>query len=166
MFERASERLASASLLESKMHGKSYRDLAIELILHFIVMYLVMYTMIATLDHFYFNLNNVYMTLMMVTPMAVLMLVLMRSMYQNKRANLIIGVVAVVVFVGSFYAMRSQAAIGDKELIRGMIPHHSGAILMCEKAKLTDPELVALCGEIGEAQEREISQMQAILERL
>ncbi len=148
------------------MHGKSYRDLAIELILHFIVMYLVMYTMIATLDHFYFNLNNVYMTLMMVTPMAVLMLVLMRSMYQNKRANLIIGVVAVVVFVGSFYAMRSQAAIGDKELIRGMIPHHSGAILMCEKAKLTDPELVALCGEIGEAQEREISQMQAILERL
>ena len=126
------------------MHGKSYRDLAIELILHFIVMYLVMYTMIATLDHFYFNLNNVYMTLMMGTPMAVLMLILMRSMYQNRRANLIIGLVAVVVFAGSFYAMRSQAAIGDKELIRGMIPHHSGAILMCGKAKLTDPELVAL----------------------
>lgn len=148
------------------MHGKSYRDLAIELILHFIVMYLVMYTMIATLDHFYFNLNNVYMTLMMVTPMAVLMLVLMRSMYQNKRANLIIGLVAVVVFGGSFYAMRSQAAIGDKELIRGMIPHHSGAMLMCGKAKLTDPELVALCDDIVEAQEREISQMQAILDRL
>lgn len=148
------------------MHGKSYRDLAIELILHFIVMYLVMYTMIATLDHFYFNLNNVYMTLMMVTPMAVLMLILMRSMYQNRRANLIIGLVAVVVFAGSFYAMRSQAAIGDKELIRGMIPHHSGAILMCGKAKLTDPELVALCGEIVEAQKREISQMQAILDRL
>ena len=148
------------------MHGNSYRNLAIELILHFIIMYLVMYTMIATLDHFYFNLNNVYMTLMMVTPMALLMLVLMRSMYENKRANLAIAIGAVVIFAGSFYAMRSQAAIGDKELIRGMIPHHSGAILMCGKAKLTDPELIALCGEIVEAQEREISQMQAVLARL
>lgn len=148
------------------MHGKSYRNLAIELIVHFIIMYLVMYTMIATLDHFYFNLNNVYMTLMMVTPMALLMLVLMRSMYENKRANLIIAIGAVVVFAGSFYAMRSQAAIGDKELIRGMIPHHSGAILMCGKAKLTDPELITLCDEIVDAQEREIAQMQAVLERL
>ena len=73
---------------------------------------------------------------------------------------------AVVIFAGSFYAMRSQAAIGDRELIRGMIPHHSGAILMCGKAKLTDPELIALCDEIVDAQEREISQMQAILDRL
>lgn len=148
------------------MHGKSYRNLAIELIVHFIIMYLVMYTMIATLDHLYFNLNNVYMTLMMVTPMALLMLVLMRSMYENKRANLIIAIGAVVIFAGSFYAMRSQAAIGDKELIRGMIPHHSGAILMCGKAKLTDPELVKLCDEIIDAQEREIAQMQAVLQRL
>ena len=148
------------------MHGKSYRNLAIELIVHSMIMYLVMYTMIATLDHFYFNLNNVYMTLMMVTPMALLMLVLMRSMYENKRANLIIAIGAVVIFAGSFYAMRSQAAIGDKELIRGMIPHHSGAILMCGKAKLTDPELITLCDEIVDAQEREIAQMQAVLERL
>lgn len=148
------------------MHGHSYRNLAFELILDFIIMYLVMYTMIATLDHFYFNLNNVYMTLMMVAPMTILMLVLMRSMYQNKRVNLAIGLGAVVVFAASFYAMRTQAAIGDKELIRGMIPHHSGAILMCEQASLTDPEVVALCGEIVEAQEREISQMQAILDRL
>lgn len=148
------------------MHDKSYRNLAIELIVHFIIMYLVMFTMIATLDHFNFNLNNVYMTLMMVAPMTILMLVLMRSMYQNKRLNWVIGLGAVVVFAASFYAMRSQAAIGDKELIRGMIPHHSGAILMCEQASLRDPEVVALCGEIVEAQEREISQMQAILDRL
>jgi len=47
-----------------------------------------------------------------------------------------------------------------------MIPHHSGAILMCGKAKLTDPELIALCDEIIIAQEREIVQMQAILDRL
>ena len=148
------------------MHHKPYRSFAIELLIDFAIMYLVMFSMIATLNHFYFNLNNVYMTLMMVTPMAVLMLVLMRSMYENKRANLAIAVGAVVIFAGSFYAMRTQAAIGDKELIRGMIPHHSGAILMCGKAKLSDPELVALCAEIVEAQKREIRQMQAIQDRL
>ena len=58
-----------------------YRNLYLELAIDFVIMYLVMYTMIATLGHFYLNLNNVYMTLMMVAPMAVLMLVFMRSMY-------------------------------------------------------------------------------------
>lgn len=148
------------------MHAHSYRNLAIELLIDFVIMYLVMFTMIATLDHFRFNLNNVYMTLMMVAPMAVVMLLSMRSMFQNRRANWIIIGGAAVVFAASFYAMRTQAAINDQELIRGMIPHHSGAILMCEKAKLIDPELIALCDEIIVAQEREIAQMEAILDRL
>ena len=146
------------------MHG-SYRRLAAELTADFAIMYLVMYTMIASLDHFHFNLNNVYMTLMMVAPMTVLMLVAMRAMYPSRRTNLAVGGVAVAVFAGAFAAMRTQAGIGDAELIRGMIPHHSGAILMCERATLTDPELVRLCGDIVQGQRREIAQMEAILRR-
>jgi hypothetical protein len=143
----------------------SYRSLAIELILDFIIMYLVMYTMIASLDHFYFNLNNVYMTLMMVSPMAILMLVFMRSMYPSKRTNLMIGGAAALIFAVSFYGMRTQAAVGDTEFLRSMIPHHSGAILMCREASLTDPEVLALCDEIVRSQEREIAEMKAILAR-
>ena len=143
----------------------SYRSLAIELILDFIIMYLVMYTMIASLDHFYFNLNNVYMTLMMVSPMAILMLVFMRSMDPSKRTNLMIGGAAALVFAVSFYGMRTQAAVGDTEFLRSMIPHHSGAILMCREASLTDPEVLALCDEIVRSQEREIAEMKAILAR-
>lgn len=147
------------------MHGH-YRMLGLELIIHFVIMYLVMFTMIATLDDFYLNLNNVYMTLMMVAPMAVLMLVLMRSMYQNRRLNLIIGGAAAVVFALAFWGMRAQAAIGDREFLRSMIPHHSGAVLMCEQASIRDPEIVALCGDIVDGQRREIDQMKAILDRL
>lgn len=44
-----------------------------ELAFDLAVMYLVMYTMIATLEHLRFKLNNLYMTLMMVTPMAIVM---------------------------------------------------------------------------------------------
>ena len=147
------------------MHGH-YRTLGLELIIHFAIMYLVMYAMIAAPGHFHLNLNNVYMTLMMVAPMAVLMLALMRPMYANRRLNLIIGGAAVVVFAGAFWGMRAQAAIGDREFLRSMIPHHSGAILMCRQASIRDPEIVALCGEIVDSQQREIDQMQAMLDRL
>jgi len=61
--------------------------------------------------------------------------------------------------------MRTQAAVGDKGFLRSMIPHHSGAILMCEQAKLTDPEIVALCTGIVRSQAQEIAQMEAILKR-
>ena len=143
----------------------TYRSFAIELVLDFIIMYLVMYTMIASLDHFYFNLNNVYMTLMMVSPMAILMLVFMRSMYPSKRTNLLIGGAAALVFAVSFWGMRTQAAVGDAEFLRSMIPHHSGAILMCNEAELKDPEVLGLCDEIVRSQQREIAQMKAILAR-
>jgi uncharacterized protein (DUF305 family) len=46
-----------------------------------------------------------------------------------------------------------------------MIPHHSGAILMCERASLTDPGITALCGQIVKAQQGDIAQMEAMLAR-
>lgn len=143
----------------------SYRALAGEMAIDFVIMYLVMYTMIATLDHFRLNLNNVYMTLMMVAPMTIVMLVAMRSMYRSRRLNLLIGGGAALVFIASFAAMRTQAGVGNAEFLRSMIPHHSGAILMCEQASITDPELVELCGQIVQSQKAEIEQMQAILDR-
>ena len=144
----------------------SYKGLALEMAIDFVIMYLVMYTMIATLDHFYLNINNIYMTLMMVAPMTIIMLVAMRSMYPSRRLNLSIGTGAALVFVASFAAMRTQAAVGNREFLRSMIPHHSGAILMCEQASISDPEIVALCGEIVRAQEAEIARMKVILQRL
>ncbi len=142
-----------------------YRGLAVEIVLDFIVMYFVMYTMIATVAHFRFNLNNVYMTLMMVAPMTVIMLVSMRSMFPSRRINLAVGAAAILVFALSFVGMRTQAGIGNAEFLRAMIPHHSGAILMCEQATLTDPEIKALCGDIVASQRKEIAQMEALLAR-
>ena len=46
-----------------------YRKLFIELALDFVIMFFVMYAMIASTRHLYFNIGNVYMTLMMVAPM-------------------------------------------------------------------------------------------------
>lgn len=150
---------------ESHGAGGAYRRLAVELAVDFVIMYFVMYTMIASAGHLYLNLNNVYMTLMMVAPMAVVMLLSMRSMFPSLARNRVIIGTAVVVFALSYVGMRQQTAVGDRQFLRSMIPHHSGAILMCEEASLTDPEIIGLCKQIVESQRQEIAKMQALLAR-
>lgn len=56
--------------------------------------------------------------------------------------------------------------IDDRQFIASMIPHYSGAILMCREANLSDPELVTLCGDITKTQRDEIQQMEQIAGRL
>lgn len=149
-------------------HGSNgtYLKLGFELIADFALMFFIMYAMIASLDHFYFNISNVYMTLMMVAPMALLMLVFMRDMFRSMPQNLLVIGVAVLFFAVGWFGMRTQLGVDDAQLVRSMIPHHSGAILMCREAKLSDPEIKKLCDDIIQAQEKEIGQMKRALERL
>jgi uncharacterized protein (DUF305 family) len=142
-----------------------YGKFAINLVISTVIMYLVMFSMINGLAEFYNNINMLYMALMMVAPMAVLMLILMRSMYQNMAINIVLYAAFIVVFSGSFWLIRSQTPIGDVQFLRSMIPHHSGAILMCREASISDPEISSLCDQIIQSQREEIDQMVAILER-
>lgn len=134
--------------------------------LSLLIMYAAMFTMIDGWGDFRNNLNMLYMTLTMWAPMGIIMLLAMRSMYANKKANVAMLVVFALLAVGSFTATRTQAAIDDQQFIKSMIPHHSGAILMCREASLTDPELTALCEDITTGQRSEIEQMEQIQERL
>jgi len=143
----------------------AYRSLALQTIVSGIIMYLVMFVMIDRLSSFYNNLNMFYMTLMMVSPMAILMLIFMRSMCSSKRFNTLLLLGSAVAFFGSFALIRTQTTIGDTAFLRSMIPHHSGAILMCEQASLKDPEIRELCRGIVAGQAAEIEQMKSILAR-
>ncbi len=143
-----------------------YRRLFIELALDFVIMFFVMYAMIASAKHLYFNIGNAYMTLMMVAPMMALMIFFMGKMYPSPSTNRLLVGLAALIFAVGWFGMREQLGVGDAQFLRSMIPHHSGAILMCEKAKLADPEVVKLCGNIINAQNREIAQMQDILQRI
>lgn len=141
----------------------SYGKLGIVIAINAVVMFLLTYALIDSVDHFHVNINRMYMALMMVAPMVIMMLIVMRSMFGNARLNVLVYVAAVAVFLGSFFLARSQTPVGDDQFLRSMIPHHSSAILMCERSSITDPQIVTLCGEIVEAQEREIAEMEAIL---
>lgn len=155
--------------ISADMGGKHYRMLGLNLLLSFIIMYLAMFTMIWSTAEFFNNLNMVYMTLIMLAPMAILMLVMMRMMYPDRQLNMILYGVFAVVFALSFWAMRDQTIVGDRQFVRAMIPHHSGAMLMCERASIRDLEIRDLCFKpdgIVATQEREVDQMKAILKRL
>ena len=147
------------------MTKSHYGMLALNLALSAVVMYFAMYAMIDTAAELYLNLNNLYMVAMMVAPMGVLMLLLMGSMYPNKRLNLALHAGFVAMFALAFWLTRTQTAIGDEQFLRSMIPHHSGAILMCREASISDPEIIALCGNIQQSQRAEVDQMERILER-
>ena len=141
----------------------SYLSLGVQTLVSGVIMYLVMFVMIDGLGSFYNNLNMLYMTLMMATPMIVLMILAMPGMFPGRALNIALLAGSAVVFLGSFALIRTQTTIGDREFLRSMIPHHSGAILMCKEASLRDPEVVALCREIIRSQRQEIDQMKGIL---
>ena len=142
-----------------------YQHLIVTTLINAVIMYLVMYTMINGLPDFYNNINQAYMVLMMAAPMVTIMLIDMKSMFKDKRLNLILHASAAALIIIGFVGMRTQAAVGDTQFLRAMIPHHSGAILMCREANIADPEIQKLCEGIIRSQQSEIDQMKKILER-
>ena len=148
----------------SEMKGM-YPKLAVMIALSFVWMYAAMFAMVATAGDIFQNVNFVYMAGLMAGAMIPIELLVMRAMYMDRRMNVIAGVVAVAILAGSFFGIRAQAGVGDDQFLSSMIPHHSAAILMCEQAEITDPEIKDLCGEIVSSQQREIDQMKRIIAR-
>ena len=149
-----------------KMDETHYRHLLIMAILSFISMYVLMYSMVNTIGNIYNNFNQFYMAGLMTAPMVVIELLVMGAMYKDKRRNAFIIGASVVLGILLFLFIRQQAAISDNQFLRSMIPHHSGAILMCEEANIEDAEIRELCQSIIASQQAEIDQMKAILDRL
>jgi uncharacterized protein (DUF305 family) len=152
------------------MHPKDqtmmYGRFAVMMALSFVAMFAFMYAMVDRLANVYPNLNQAYMAGLMVAPMAILELLLMGSMYPNKKWNAaIIGAGAVLLLL-CWVGIREQVGVDDKSFLRSMIPHHSGAILMCNQAAITDVETRKLCAGIVKSQQQEIDQMKSILQRL
>lgn len=143
-----------------------YLRLAAMTVLSFIAMYVFMYAMVDAWPDVFGNVNQAYMAGLMAAPMVIIELALMGRMYPSRTANLAILAVSVLALGGFFAAIRAQAAVNDVQFLKSMIPHHSGAVLMCGRANLSDPEIRELCRSIIKGQQDEISQMKAILERL
>lgn len=122
-----------------------YRMLGLNIIVSTAIMYLLMFEMIWSGHEFFNNLNMLYMALTMAMPMGILMLLLMGSTYGDRKLNAILCALFALLFVLAFWGVRAQAAIGDRQFVRSMIPHHAGAVLMCKRAPIRDAEIRELC---------------------
>jgi uncharacterized protein (DUF305 family) len=151
--------------MEHSMQGHHYRRLLLMLALSFIAMYVLMYAMVDRFADVFNSVNQVYMAGLMAAAMLIIELLVMGGMYPNRRWNTILIVLGALALIGFWLAIRQQTAIGDRQFLRSMIPHHSGAILMCQEAELTDPEIRTLCESIIAGQQAEIDQMTELLER-
>lgn len=140
-----------------------YGRLLAMVVLSFISMYILMYAMVDSFANVYPNFNQFYMAGLMAAPMLIIELLLMGSMYPNKKLNTVL-IVAGVLALGLFWTLiRQQTAINDTQFLKSMIPHHAGALLMCEKAPIQDVQIQELCRTIISSQQAEINQMKTIL---
>lgn len=147
-------------------HHKNYNRLLVMFVLHFIAMYALMYAMVDTFANVHFNHNQFYMAALMAAPMVALELLIMGSMYPRKKLNVGIILASILILASSLIFIRGQVAIGDEQFLKSMIPHHAGALLMCQKAHVTDPEIKELCSNILLGQQSEIDWMEEKLKSL
>ena len=147
--------------------GNSYRKFFLMLGLSFVAMYVTMYLNTYAMDHVYFSMTRFYMVCLGISVMGVIMLLMMKAIYTNKKKNTGILIGCVLLFSVAFTLVRVQAPIvGDVLYMKGMIPHHSIAILTSERAAIKDPEVKKLADGIIAAQKKEIEQMKNMIKRL
>jgi hypothetical protein len=146
--------------------NKHYTKLLLMAVLSFIAMYLLMYSMVDVFSNVIPNINQFYMAGLMTMPMVIIELVIMGGMYKKKKLNAIIFIASSVLLVCFFFGIRKQAAVGDKQFLKSMIPHHAAAILMAKKANINDPEIKKLTEQIITSQQAEIEQMKAKLKEM
>ncbi|MDQ3024638.1 MAG: DUF305 domain-containing protein [bacterium] len=130
-------------------HEQDYGRLVLMILLSFIAMYALMYAMVNSMGNVLPNLNQFFMAGLMTAAMVIIELAVMRVMYQNKKLNAIIVTAGAAALILFWVGIRQQIGVSDQQFLRSMIPHHAGALLMCEQASLEDPELKELCASIA-----------------
>ena len=128
-----------------------------------LAMFGLMYLNTYALEHVYFSETRTWMALYMGAAMAIIMLIFMLGMYQDKRKNFMILGGAAIIFAGSLFLVRSQDTISDQAWQKAMIPHHSIAILTSERANIEDKRVRELADGIIKAQRKEIKEMEWLI---
>ena len=143
-----------------------YKSFYLTLGISFFIMYGVMFLNLADSGDIFFSITRTYMSLLMVSPMAVVIVLMMGQMYPDKKKNTIILFTGIAGFVIAFILLRTQPPIGEVQYMKAMIPHHCSAVMTSKHVDLKDPEVRALAASIVQSQEEEIKEMKAIINRI
>jgi len=106
-------------------------------------------------DDVRFSLNDSYIVVLMKGWMIFIM-----GLFTGRLTKCLWGLVTVFIF---FIAIRKQLFIDENEFLRGMIPHHSMAIMMSKRMRQKPNNIRGLLDRIIKSQYDEIQEMKMIL---
>jgi len=107
------------------------------------------------LDDFRFSLNDFYMTGLMTGWMLFFMGLFTLNIHKAMG-----GLMVAVVF---FALIRTQLFVTEVQFLRGMIPHHSMAVMMSKRLEKKPNSIQHLLDQIIQTQEKEIVIMKSYL---
>jgi len=146
------------------MERKMYLRFGAMIATSMVLMYAITYVNTYQLSHIEWSETRLFMTLLMGSTMAVVMLGFMMAMYKNTKINIGIIFGSVLLFILGTFLVRSQNTVEDKSYMSAMIPHHSIAILTSDNSEIKDKRVCELATEIIAAQRREIREMQWLID--
>lgn len=129
-----------------------------------VVMFCLTYTNSYAFEHVRWSEERLYMALLMGGAMAVIMLGFMWKMHPNRAANVGIVLAGFGLMGLALFLSRTQRFVDDREYMKGMIPHHSIAILTSEHADIDDLRVCSLANDIIRAQREEIVEMDWLID--
>jgi hypothetical protein len=144
--------------------GMSYLGFGAMIATSMVFMYGVMYLNTFELAHVRWSETRLFMTLLMGSTMAIIMLGFMLGMYKSRRVNIAIVAASLVLIGLGTWLVRNQTTVQETSYMSAMIPHHSIAILTSERSEIEDVRVCELAVEIIEAQRREIAEMEWLIE--
>lgn len=102
------------------------------------------------------DLNDFYMAILMTSWMIFFM-----SIYDNNTSYVMISIVLIA---ATIYTIRTQTMIDDQQFLKGMIPHHSMAVLMAKhiRDRTDNKKIKDLADNIIKTQQEEITQMKQL----
>jgi hypothetical protein len=164
--QQPTEASGSSPKAEQKAHERRlYVRFGLMIATSTVVMFVLMYSNVFVLDHVRWSEERFYMALLMGGAMALVMFAFMHSMmYKNRAYNVVLVGLAMLLGAGGLYLSRSQALVDDQAYMKGMIPHHSIAILTSERADIDDVRVRELADGIIKAQRKEIKEMDWLIE--
>jgi hypothetical protein len=110
------------------------------------------------IDDFRFSLNDFYMTGLMTGWMFFFM-----GLFTLNIHKCIGGLIVALIF---FALIRSQVLVNEIQFLKGMIPHHSMAIMMSKRLKEKPNSIKHLLDQFIQSQEKEIIIMKHYLNEL
>ena len=123
------------------------------MITSFMIMYVVMFLNMVDISHYHTSATRIYMGILMVSPMAVVTMLMMGKIYPNKKLNSAIIISSILVFGIVLTTLSTQTPVNDVQYMKALIPHHSSAFMKSEHANIQDREVKKLSQQIMKSQE-------------